>query len=79
MSTVLGIVITAITGFVGLVAMQETENATNVSGSQFSTANDALVSGVNTAYSLLEVAFIVVILGVVIAALLGLQGGRGGG
>ena len=74
--TVLGIVITAIVGFVGLTAMEETQNATNVTSGQFSSANDALVGGINTAYQLLEVAFIVVILGVVIAALVGLRGRR---
>jgi hypothetical protein len=74
MGTVLGIVITAIVGFVGLTAMQETQEATNVTSGQFSEANDALVNSINTAYSLIEVAFIVVILGIVIAALVGLRG-----
>lgn len=72
--TVLGIVITAVVGFVGLTAMDVTENATNVSGGQFQSASDSLISGVNSAYSLLEVAFIVAILGLVIAALIGLRG-----
>lgn len=76
MGTVLGIVITAIVGFVGLTAMEETQQATNVTSGQFSEANDALVSSINTAYSLIEVAFIVVILGIVIAALVGLRGQR---
>jgi hypothetical protein len=74
MSTVLGIVVTAVVGFVGLTAMDVTNDATNVSSGEFSSANDALVSGVNSAYSLMEVAFIVAILGIVIAALIGLRG-----
>jgi hypothetical protein len=74
MGTVLAIVVTAVVGFVGLTAMDVTQNATDVSSGQFSGASDSLVAGVNSAYSLIEVAFIVAILGLVIAALVGLRG-----
>jgi hypothetical protein len=73
MGTVLGITVTAIVGFVGLTAMQTTSNATNLSGTQFAPAHESLISSINTAYSLLEVAFIVAILALVIAALVGLR------
>jgi len=74
--TVLGIVITAVVGFVGLTAMQTTKNSTSLSGTDFAASSSSLTSGVNSAYSLLEVAFIVAILGLVIAALVGLRGRR---
>jgi len=73
---VLGIVITAVVGFVGLTAMQTTKNSTSLSGTDFAASSSSLTSGVNSAYSLLEVAFIVAILGLVIAALVGLRGRR---
>lgn len=74
MGTVLGIVVTAIVAFVGLNAMETTRNATNLqSGDTFYESQESLVSGVNSAYSLLEVAFIVAILALVIAALVGLR------
>jgi hypothetical protein len=78
MGTMLGIVVTAIVGFVGLAAMTTTNDATNItSSSPFYDSQQALVGGVNSAYSLLEVAFIVAILALVIAALVGLRMRRG--
>jgi ABC-type phosphate transport system permease subunit len=74
MGTVLGIVVTAIVAFVGLNAMETTRNATNLGvNDTFYDSQQSLVSGVNSAYSLLEVAFIVAILALVIAALVGLR------
>jgi ABC-type phosphate transport system permease subunit len=74
--TVLGIVITAVVGFVGLTAMQTTKNSTSLSGTDFASSSTALTDGVNSAFSLIEVAFIVAILGLVIAALVGLRSRR---
>jgi hypothetical protein len=74
MGTMLGIVVTAIVGFVGLTAMTTTNDATAIdNSSEFYQSQQALIGGVNSAYSLLEVAFIVAILALVIAALVGLR------
>lgn len=72
----LGIVITAVIAYVGLSVMATTSNSTNVSGTSFSSAKTSLTSGVTSAYSLMEVLFIVAILGVIVSALIGLNARR---
>jgi hypothetical protein len=68
------IVIAATVGYVGLNVLSTTEQATDVQdGSRFDNASSSLTTGVESAFSLAEVVFIVLFLGIIITVLVGLR------
>jgi len=76
-NVMLAIVIAAVIGYVGVKATAETDSSVDVeSGSAFDNSTDALTSGFESAMSLTEVVFIVLMLGVIVTALVVLRGGR---
>lgn len=74
-NTMLVIVIAAVVGFVGIKATSETDSSIDVaSGSEYDNASNSLTEGFTSAMDLTEVVFIVLMLGVIILALVGLRG-----
>jgi hypothetical protein len=68
------LVVVAVVSYVGLQAISSTEDATSLdSGSTLSNASDSLDTGVESAFGLMEVVFIVLLLSVIIALLIGLR------
>jgi len=76
-TTVLAIGITAVVAVVLTVVMDQTQSSVSVSDSNLSDANDQIIGGYGDAMSLLGVVFLVLLLGVVVAALFGLVPGQG--
>jgi len=73
-STMIAIVVAATIGYVGLTVMSTTESTTDFNdGSAFDNASGSLTSGVETTYSLVEVVFIAILLGLVVGALVTLR------
>ena len=71
------LVIAGVVGFIGLQVMSTTIDTTSLqSGDPLYNASTALQTSVNNAWSLVGVAFIVVILAVIIVYLYGVRGGR---
>jgi hypothetical protein len=72
--TVLALIVVGVISYVGLMVMSETQSSTELeSGSEFNNASGDLTSGVATAFGLMEVVFIVLLLSVIIGVLVGLR------
>lgn len=71
---VLTLVVAGVFAYVGLFIMAETEESTDINNSNFSGARTDLTSGIETAYGMLEIVFIALLLGAIIAILLGIRG-----
>ncbi|PSQ93560.1 MAG: hypothetical protein BRD52_00985 [Bacteroidetes bacterium SW_4_67_19] len=70
----LTITVAAVVGYVGLSVMSTTEDTADfTSGSAFDNASTSLTSGIESAFSLAEVVFIVLLLGVIITILVTLR------
>lgn len=71
------LVVAGVVGFVGLQVMSTVITTTSLSsGDPLYNASDSLESSINSAWGLVGVAFIVVILAVIVVYLYGLRGGR---
>lgn len=72
---VLTLVVSGVFAYVGLFIMSETEQSTDLGNdSNFTSANNDLTSGIETAFSMFEILFIALLLGAIIAVLLGIRG-----
>ena len=71
------LVVAGVVGFVGLQVMSTVITTTSLSsGDPLYNASDSLEQSINSAWGLVGVAFIVVILAVIVVYLYGLRGGR---
>jgi hypothetical protein len=74
-ATMISITVAAVVGYVGLSVMSTTEKTADFDeNSSFQNASDSLTGSVESAYSLVEVVFIAIILGLVVGALVTLRG-----
>lgn len=73
-NVMLVIVIASVVGYVGIKATSETEDSIEVTaGTEFDNASNSITSGFSSAMDLTEVVFIVLMLGIIIAVLVGLR------
>jgi hypothetical protein len=71
---VLSITIAAVIGYVGLSVLSSTENSTDFEqDSNFDNASNELSGGIESAFSLMDVVFIALMLGIIVSALLFLR------
>lgn len=76
-NVVLVIVIASVIGYVGISVMSTTNETVDVeANSAFDNASTSLTTGTETAFSLVEVVYIVLLLGIIVGALVFLRGGR---
>lgn len=83
------LVVAGVVGFIGILVMSEVistadlnssaENGANASADPLYSAQEGLISAVDSAWGLYGVAFIVVILAVIVTYLYGIRGSGGGG
>jgi len=70
----LTVTVAAVIGYIGLQVMSTTEQSSEFQqGSEFDNASQSLTAGVESAFSLAEVVFIVLLLGVIITVLVTLR------
>lgn len=70
----LTVIVAAVIGYAGLVVMSRTENTAEFdSNSEFQNSSNSLSGGIETFFSMVEVVFIAIVLGLIIGALLFLR------